>query len=374
MTRLMMVCVVFLVGVASAIAQLPNRHGQVWREYVFPPDVVAQNKACGGGNWPGAEIINIVKRETGEKAWTGGEMMGLIGCDANKLYVYHTPAIHAHVSDVVNRFTRPELREVCFSAEVRFVTREKNAKPLGVQQQLTPYLRPLRAVHDGKPAYQTCGVTAFWVAKENVAAFKEALQTQLNMVLASPTDNLLQAPKVVTLNGGRAFVNDTTRHKFVTSVIPVVGDTGTTYQSDISVVDAGMTLELFSLLTSDARSVSTDVSLLMTCIDKVDTYSFSDGRMVGLDEAPSDVAVNIQVPHVEKIELAETGLVWPSDGMLVVFLTGIERTQEREVRQEYGTPVLNKIPYINRLFKNTAIEIGRETVLVTGILTVNVIP
>ena len=40
-----------------------------------------------------------------------------------------------------------------------------------------------------------------------------------------------------------------------------------------------------------------------------------------------------------------------------VLLGGIKRLSEG--RNEYGTPILNKIPYLNRLFKN--VGIGRET-------------
>ncbi|MFN9853858.1 MAG: hypothetical protein ACK57P_18745, partial [Planctomycetota bacterium] len=40
-----------------------------------------------------------------------------------------------------------------------------------------------------------------------------------------------------------------------------------------------------------------------------------------------------------------------------ILMGGIKRL--REGRTERGTPILSKIPYINRLFRNTAI--GRET-------------
>jgi len=40
-----------------------------------------------------------------------------------------------------------------------------------------------------------------------------------------------------------------------------------------------------------------------------------------------------------------------------ILLGGIKRLNEG--RNEYGTPILDKLPYINRLFKN--VGIGRET-------------
>ena len=39
-------------------------------------------------------------------------------------------------------------------------------------------------------------------------------------------------------------------------------------------------------------------------------------------------------------------------------------TQEREGRNEYGPPILTKLPYISRLFKNTAYGRDAESLLI----------
>jgi type II secretory pathway component GspD/PulD (secretin) len=43
----------------------------------------------------------------------------------------------------------------------------------------------------------------------------------------------------------------------------------------------------------------------------------------------------------------------------------------RETRQEFGPPVLSRIPYVNRLFKN--VGVGRETEKVFLMVTPRVI-
>jgi general secretion pathway protein D len=62
----------------------------------------------------------------------------------------------------------------------------------------------------------------------------------------------------------------------------------------------------------------------------------------------------VQQPSFSNTSVSTTVSV-PDGG--TILLGGIKRM--RESRIERGVPVLSKIPYLNRLFKNTAI--GRET-------------
>src|SRR5204863_4016505 len=62
----------------------------------------------------------------------------------------------------------------------------------------------------------------------------------------------------------------------------------------------------------------------------------------------------VQLPTLAVITVTTTVSV--QDGGTVL-LGGIKRL--REGRNEFGVPILNKIPYVNRLFSN--VGIGRET-------------
>ena len=64
--------------------------------------------------------------------------------------------------------------------------------------------------------------------------------------------------------------------------------------------------------------------------------------------------INIEQPFQGTISVNTTVTV-PDGG--TVLLGGIKRL--REGRNQAGVPILNKIPYVNRLFRNTGI--GRET-------------
>lgn len=64
----------------------------------------------------------------------------------------------------------------------------------------------------------------------------------------------------------------------------------------------------------------------------------------------------LQAPKVETLTVEKQDLVIPSGGH--VLIAGPTRMQEE--RQEFGPPMLSKIPYVNRMYKN--VGIGRTTV------------
>jgi general secretion pathway protein D len=88
--------------------------------------------------------------------------------------------------------------------------------------------------------------------------------------------------------------------------------------------------------------------------------SFDDGDEDGNDESGEEAeevtrsGTTVQLPTFEVISVATTVSV-PDGG--TVLMGGIKRL--REGRNEFGVPLLSKVPYIDRLFRN--VGIGRET-------------
>ncbi|HEY3963596.1 MAG TPA: hypothetical protein VGM05_03500, partial [Planctomycetaceae bacterium] len=78
------------------------------------------------------------------------------------------------------------------------------------------------------------------------------------------------------------------------------------------------------------------------------------GGQAGGSSQAAGTAITVQQPVFEIVSVATTVSV-PDGG--TVLLGGIKRL--REGRSMAGVPILNKIPYISRLFKNTGV--GRET-------------
>ncbi len=185
--------------------------------------------------------------------------------------------------------------------------------------------------------------------------------------------NVLQAPKVTLFNGQQAFVSDTSQSPFVISVIPVVGDFAAAQQPVICILNEGTFLTVQAVVSNDRRFVRLTVVPFFSQIDKVNTFQFvgsetttSDDSTEGVQDQPNDntkksskketrrEGTTVQLPTFSFITVTTTVSV-PDGG--TVLLGGIKRLSEG--RNEFGVPILNKIPYINRLFKNVAV--GRET-------------
>lgn len=195
----------------------------------------------------------------------------------------------------------------------------------------------------------------------------------VNAAQGDRRSNVLQAPKVTLFNGQQAFVSDTSQSPFVISVIPVVGDFAAAQQPVIVVLNEGTFLTVQAVVSNDRRFVRLTVVPFFSQIEKVNTFQFvgsettvSDTSQEGNQTTPTNATkknnkketrregTTVQLPTFSYITVTTTVSV-PDGG--TVLLGGIKRLSEG--RNEFGTPILNKIPYINRLFKN--VGIGRET-------------
>ncbi|MDR1959574.1 MAG: hypothetical protein LBQ54_11140 [Planctomycetaceae bacterium] len=201
--------------------------------------------------------------------------------------------------------------------------------------------------------------------------------------------NLLQAPKVTMMNGQLASISDTTVNYFVTSVNPVVGDFAVAYQPVIMVINEGQFLNVQATVSSDRRHVRMTMVPFFSQVTDIRTFRFegetsltdeSNSTSKGSGTLPSVTDENansqrtearttgttVQQPVISEFQISTTVSV-PDGG--TILLGGIKRLSEG--RKEYGVPMVNKIPYLNRLFMNTAI--GRETQSMMMMVTPHII-
>jgi len=205
----------------------------------------------------------------------------------------------------------------------------------------------------------------------------------INAAQGDRRSNVLQAPKVTLFNGQQAYVSDTSQSPFVISVIPVVGDFAAAQQPVIVVLTEGTFMTVQAVVSHDRRFVRLTVVPFFSKIEDVKTFQFEGQQTTTTDtsadnegwinlgdaadpdwqrvnDSESNDAVTtsqgttVQLPTFSFVTVTTTVSV-PDGG--TVLLGGIKRLSEG--RNEFGTPILNKIPYINRLFKN--VGIGRET-------------
>jgi general secretion pathway protein D len=181
--------------------------------------------------------------------------------------------------------------------------------------------------------------------------------------------NVLQAPKVTLFNGQQAFVSDTSQRPFVTSVVPVVGDFAAAQQPVITVLNEGTSLSVQAVVSADRRFVRLTLVPFFSQIGDVDTFTFN-GRVttdsgtvvqdpsnpdqnVGNDQTRTVEGTTVQLPTFAFTTVTTTVSV-PDGG--TVLLGGIKRL--REGRNERGVPLVSKIPWVSRLFRN--VGIGRD--------------
>ena len=221
------------------------------------------------------------------------------------------------------------------------------------------------------------GVPTFGTPQD-VASFGFAILSDIeayfliNASQGNSRTNVLSAPKVTLFNGQQAIVLDTAFQPFVISVIPVVGEFAAAQQPVIVVLSEGTMLTVQAVVSDDRRYVRLTLVPFFSEIGDVDTFTFegsettttttanTDADDDGNDESADDSSnvvrsgTTVQLPTFQVISVSTTVSV-PDGG--TVLLGGIKRLSEQ--RTEFGVPLLGKVPYIDRLFRN--VGLGRDT-------------
>ena len=190
-------------------------------------------------------------------------------------------------------------------------------------------------------------------------------------------NNVMQAPKVTLFDGQIATISDITQRPFVTSITPVVGDFAVAQQPVIVVLNEGTQLNVQGVVSNDKRFVRLTLVPFFSQIGDVDTFTF-EGRSTTTSDSRSEAGdtngdgivddddsndtesaqtvfegTTVQLPTFASTSVSTTVSV-PDGG--TILLGGIKRLSEG--RAERGVPVLSKIPYVSRLFRNVAV--GRQ--------------
>jgi general secretion pathway protein D len=362
-------------------------------------------------------LIDLIVSTVSTDTWAenGGGQAEIRPFPTNlSLVVSQTQAVHEQIADLLQQLRR--LQDLQVTIEVRFIQLNDsfferigidfnvNVKDTGVnvnnQDQFQP-VNPLGHSNTVGVQKQTTGnfptFTSDLAIPFNQGSFAltqlppfgpQATGAGLNFGFAILSDieafflieaaqgdqrtNVLNAPKVTLFNGQQAFVADATQRPFVVGVIPVVGEFASAQQPVIVVLNEGTMMTIQAVVSDDRRYVRMTIVPFFTQIGNVDTFTFEgsssstssssttdsddDGKTDKKDnsDAKSNSGVTVQLPSFSFVSVVTTVSV-PDGG--TVLLGGIKRLSEG--RNEFGVPLLSKVPYINRLFRNIAI--GRQT-------------
>ncbi|MEX0613182.1 MAG: hypothetical protein WD229_13765, partial [Pirellulales bacterium] len=369
----------------------------------------------GGANADFDSLIDLIVSTVSTETWAenGGGEAEIRPFPTNlSLVVSQTQAVHEEIADLLEQLRR--LQDLQVTIEVRFIRlNDTFFERIGIDFQMNVEDRTVGA-GDLVPgsAFEPPGRTSQTVGLFNVAPFPNftsdldipfrqdsfdvtsvipfggPVQGGLNFGFAILSDieayflieaaqgdtrtNVLNAPKVTLFNGQQAFVADATQRPFVVGVIPVVGEFAAAQQPVIVVLNEGTMMTIQAVVSDDRRYVRMTIVPFFTQIGDVDEFTFEgsssttnsssskddddDGKKEEEEESEEEVrsGVTVQLPSFSFVSVVTTVSV-PDGG--TVLLGGIKRLSEG--RNEFGVPLLSKVPYINRLFRN--VSIGRET-------------
>jgi type II secretory pathway component GspD/PulD (secretin) len=198
-------------------------------------------------------------------------------------------------------------------------------------------------------------------------AFLSDIQVFLFMeaVQGDQRSNVMQAPKVTLFNGQTATLTVTDMQPFVTGVQILPQQGLFTYFPRTTIVPASVSLTLNAVLSADRRFVRLSLNPILTNLSTPTVSLFPivtpifplfDGLATG---QPVMFTQFIQQPRIAVVNVATTVAV-PDGG--TVLMGGLKRLAEQ--RSEYGPPILSKIPYLSRLFKNTGYGRSTESLLI----------
>lgn len=176
---------------------------------------------------------------------------------------------------------------------------------------------------------------------------------------------VMQAPKITVFNGQTATITVTDSAFFLLGVTANVTGFGNLFFSPTQTpLPLGVTMTVTPVVSADRRFVRLNMSPTLTNLSStnvplipvqipIPTFVFGPG--VGGTAGPPEHIFQMffQQPTVTTIAVDTTVNV-PDGG--TVLMGGLKTLSE--ARNEFGPPILSKIPYINRLFRN--IGYGRE--------------
>jgi general secretion pathway protein D len=370
----------------------------------------------GGANADFDSLIDLIVSTVATESWaeTAGGTAEVRPFPTNlSLVISQTQAVHEEIADLLEQLRR--LQDLQVTIEVRFIRlNDTFFERIGIDFDMNIEDRTIGTadllpggVWEGGRQTATVGITTptgigdfprftgdldipfrqehfslaaapFGSPAPGIGTFGFAILSDIEaffLIEAAQGDrrtNVLNAPKVTLFNGQQALVSDITQTPFVVGVVPIVAEFVAAQQPVIVVLNEGTMMSIQAVVSDDRRYVRLTVVPNFTQIGEVETFTFegsssstsSSGTTDDDDDGNSETeedseeeastGVTVQQPSFAVIQVVTTVSV-PDGG--TVLLGGIKRLSEG--RNEFGIPLLSKLPYINRLFKN--VGIGRET-------------
>lgn len=172
----------------------------------------------------------------------------------------------------------------------------------------------------------------------------------LNAIVQSPASKVMKSPSMLLLDGQRAGYSDISQRPFVISVDKTEGG----LSPDVQVIDEGMRL----FMTASLSEWTGDAPARIKLQNELRWHKILDVKteqVFGLDEG----ATPVQVPtYLLKTAIAAEELTQGQSLMVDPYL---EHTVT--IEKETGHPMLKKVPYLSRNFKNVSRATSKQHIM-----------
>jgi Flp pilus assembly secretin CpaC len=307
------------------------------------------------------------------------------------LVVTQSPDVQEQIEELLTALRRLQEQEV--SVEVRFVSvsdallerldmdfapkgkNEEKPERIGVDFNYygkvelktnkceAPTPKPANEPAEKPPCADT--IKTRFLSDKEVFQFMEAVQGDLH-------SNVMQAPKITVFNGRSAGLCVTDQQFFVTGVNCIQANGQMAFVPRNEPFTLGLQMSVHPVISADRRYVSLNVNVKRTSLGSPTvalfpvTSQMPAGDTPGGKGKPVPFTQFVQQPVINTVAL-NLAFAIPDGGTVLV--SGWRQTVE--TRNEFGPPVLSKVPYVNRLFKN--VGYGRETENVMLLVTPRII-
>jgi len=394
-----------MAGMSTPISQSQSAGGSPGSAASSTPKVTKENART-----MQEELIRLIQSVIAPQTWreVGGQATIEYFPLGMALAITQTPDIQEQVADLLGALRRLEDQQV--AVEIRFITiAESFFERIGVDfnlnirndqtkyepQLVSQQFRPFGFINHFSPNNFVTGLTPAGSFTQDLnipiktssyemavppfgaypgipggnggvslgLAFLSDIEVYMFMEAAQGDQrtNVMQAPKLTMYNGQTATITVSDTQFFVTSVsVAQLGGQVVFVPNNSPFPTGGVTLAIQPVISADRRFVRLNLTPTLTNLTSANVQLYPittfitpifEGGAVG---QPVPFTQFLQQPVFNTVAVNTTVNV-PDGG--TVLLGGLKRLSEG--RNEFGPPILSKIPYIDRLFKN--VGYGRET-------------
>ena len=165
---------------------------------------------------------------------------------------------------------------------------------------------------------------------------------------------MLTAPRITLFNGQRAYISIAANQAYVAGVEPIVSQNQVGYRPLIRYAPTGSMLDVDATVSHDRRYVTMTIKPQLVTL-RLETTDGSVGGIPYVDAGGTRVGL----PNFTINDLQTTVCI-PDKGTLLI---GGQRMSGQQ-RREMGTPIISRIPVLNRMFQNKARVHDERTLLI----------